>query len=129
MAKTNASELSRRERQIMDIIYQRQEATVAEVLKDLADPPSYSSVRALLSLLDKKGHVKYRQDGPRYVYSSIVPRAQAQDSALRRLLRTFFDGSAEEAVAALLAMDAKNISAEELERLSAHIEASKKKGR
>ena len=129
MAKTDASELSRRERQIMDIIYQRQEATVADVLEDLADPPSYSSVRALLSLLDKKGHVKYRQDGPRYVYSPTVPRAQAQDSALRRLLRTFFDGSAEKAVAALLEMDAKNLSDEELERLSAHIEAAKKKGR
>ncbi len=129
MASKITSELSKRERQIMDILYQRKEATVAEVLESLADPPSYSSVRTTLRLLDQKGHVKYRQDGPRYVYAPTVPHAQAQGTALKRMMRTFFDDSAEKAVAALLDMEARNLSGDELQRLALQIEVARKKGR
>jgi predicted transcriptional regulator len=119
--------LSRRERQIMDIIYRRGRATAAEVLEGLSDPPSYSSVRALLRVLENKGHVRHEHDGPRYVYLPTVPRAEARESALRHLLRTFFDGSASGAVAALL--DAGEIEDDELERLAEMIEQARKEGR
>ena len=96
------SKLSRRERQIMDSIYRRGRATAAEVLEDLPDPPSYSAVRALLRLLEEKGHVRHEQDGPRYVFLPTVTRDRARKSALKHVVRTFFDGSPTDAVAALL---------------------------
>jgi len=122
-----ATQLSRRERQIMDVIYRRGRATAAEVLQDIADPPSYSAIRALLRLLEEKGHVHHEQDGPRYVYLPTVNRERARQSALKHVVRTFFDGSATDAVAALLDNDA--IDHAELDRLSALIEQARNEGR
>lgn len=129
MAKPSAQNLSRRERQIMDIVYRRDRVTVAHVRKELPDPPSYSAVRAMLRVLEEKGHLKHEQDGPRYVYIATVPRERARDSALQRLLTTFFDDSAEQAVAALLDMSAADLSEEDLDRLSDLIERAREEGR
>ena len=120
--------LSRRERQVMDILHRRTGATVAEIMADLPDPPSYSAVRAMLRLLEEKGHVRHEQDGPRYVYIPVVTRDKARRSAMRHLVRTFFDGSTEDAVAALLQSDS-GMSEDELSRLSKLIEGAKKEGR
>jgi len=122
-------DLSRRERQIMDILYRRGRAAAAQVLADLPDPPSYSAVRALLRVLEEKGHVAHEQDGPRYVYRPTVPRDEARDSAMRRLVRTFFDGSTEKAVAAFLDLSVAELSDEELERLAELIEQAREEGR
>lgn len=121
--------LSRRERQIMDIIYRRGRATAAEVLADMPDPPSYSAVRALLRVLEEKGHLRHEQDGPRYLFLPTVGRDRARRSALKQLVRTFFDGSAEEAVAALLDMSRDGLAQEELDRLSDLIDKARKEGR
>ncbi|NKB69265.1 MAG: BlaI/MecI/CopY family transcriptional regulator [Candidatus Latescibacteria bacterium] len=129
MNKHELSALSRRERQIMDILFRCQEATVAQVLEALPDPPSYSTVRALLRLLDQKGYAKFRQQGPRYIYSPAVSHQQAQTSALRRLLGTFFQGSTEKAVVALLDLEENELTEAELDGLSERIEAARKKGR
>jgi predicted transcriptional regulator len=123
-----ANRLSRRERQIMDVIYRRGRATAAEVLEDIPDPPSYSAVRAMLRLLEEKGHVRHEQDGPRYVFLPIVNRDRARRSALTHVVRTFFDGSATEAVAALL-NDGGKLSDAELDRLSAMIAQAREEGR
>ncbi len=120
--------LSRRERQIMDVVYERGEATVAEVLGGLPDPPSYSAVRALLRILEQKGHLQHRKDGPRYVYLATLPHEEARESAMRRVLRTFFGGSTSRAVAALLDME-DNLSQEELHRLANLVDEARKKGR
>jgi predicted transcriptional regulator len=121
--------LSRRERQIMDAIYRAGEATAQEVRDALPDAPSYSAVRALLRILESKGHVKHRQDGPRYVYEPTVPRERARKSALRQVVRTFFDGSAEDAVAALLDLSRGGLSDEELDRLERLIDQARREGR
>ena len=122
-------DLSRRERQIVDILYSRGRASVAEVLEDLPDPPSYSAVRAMLRILEEKGHLEHDQEGPRYLYRPTLPRAKAQKSAMERIVRTFFDGSAERAVAALLDLSASELSDQELGRLAELIEQAKKEGR
>ena len=116
--------LSRRERQIMDIIYQQGQASVADVLENLLDAPSYSTVRALLRILEEKGHLVHQKDGPRYIYRPTQPRHQAARSALKQVVQTFFDKSIERTVAALVS-DAE-ISAEEFDRLSDLIEQAKK---
>ncbi|HEY2458700.1 MAG TPA: BlaI/MecI/CopY family transcriptional regulator [Candidatus Acidoferrum sp.] len=126
MTKPKPHSLSRRERQIMDILYQLERATVAEVLAKLADKPSYSTVRAQLRVLEDKGHVRHEEHGLRYVYVPIVPRDVARRSALRHLVETFFDGSAEKVVAALLGGDASQISREELDRLARLVSKSRK---
>src|SRR5438874_9079141 len=100
-----AAQLSRRERQIMDVIYRRGRATAADVLDGIPDPPGYSAVRAMLRLLEEKGHVRHEQDGPRYVFIPTVTRDRARKTALKHVVRTFFDGSASDAVAALLDSD------------------------
>jgi BlaI family transcriptional regulator, penicillinase repressor len=123
------AKLSRRERQIMDVIYRRGRATASEVLEDLPDPPSYSAVRALLRILEEKGHLDHAQDGPRYVYSPRVRPETARRSALRHLVDTFFRGSASDAVAALLDLSAGKLSDDDLERLAKQIEQSRKEGR
>ena len=123
-----AGQLGKRERQIMEIVYRRGSATVAEVLADLPDPPSYSSVRAMLRYLEAKGQVRHEQDGPRYVYLPTVPRDTAQRSALSHLVRTFFQGSTEAAVAALLEMDDGSLSDAELTRISDIIEQARGQG-
>ena len=117
--------LSRRERQIMDILYARGSATAAEVQQNIPDAPSYSAVRALLRILEEKGHVRHSYDGPRYVYAPIVSRPVAQKSALRQLVKTFFDGSTSNAVAALLDMSGKDLSEKELDRLAKIVEQAK----
>jgi len=121
--------LSRRERQIMDILYARGSASVAEVLDNLPRPPSYSAVRAMLRVLEDKGHLKHRQEGPRYVYEPIQSRARASRTALQRLVHTFFEGSTEQAVAALLDMKGEQLEDAELSRLSELIEKARKEGR
>jgi len=122
------TQLSRRERQIMDVVYRFGKVTAAEVLAEMPEPPSYSAVRAMLRLLEEKGHVRHEQDGPRYVFLPTVNRDKARRSAMRHLVRTFFDGSTEDAVAALLESDAR-MSDDELERLARLIETAKKEGR
>lgn len=129
MGREPGSELSRRERQIMDVIYRHGQITAQGVLDALPDPPSYSAVRTLLRVLEEKGHVRHRQDGPRYVYVPTVPRDKARESALRQLVRTFFDDSAGQAVAALLDMPSSKLTDEELRRLASLIDRAKKEGR
>ncbi len=121
--------LSRRERQIMDIVYEHGEVTVAEVRDHLPEAPSYSAVRALLRILENKGHLQHRQDGPRYIYLATQPHQEARDSAMRRVLRTFFGGSTTRAVAALLDMEADKLTDEELHRLAGLVDEARKKGR
>jgi len=120
--------LSRRERQIMDILYRHREATAAEVRAELPDPPSYSAVRALLSKLEKKGTVQHRVDGPRYVFAPVAARDVARESALKRLVATFFDGSPAAAANALLDMNGDDLSVEEMDRLFKQIEQARKDG-
>ena len=122
-------DLSRRERQIMDIIYRLETATANEVMQLLPEPPSYSAVRAMLRILEEKGHIRHIQDGPRYVYSSTVAPEKASRSALRHVMSTFFEGSAAQAMAALLDEAAAELSAEDLDRLSHLIEIAKTEGR
>jgi len=121
--------LSKRERQIMDILYARGESTVGEVLEGLPDPPSYSAVRATLRVLEEKGHVAHRQDGPRYVYLPTVPQEKAKKAALRHLVGTFFNGSAEAAVMALLQMGETKLSKQEVDRLAEKIREAEREGR
>ena len=121
-------DLSRRERQIIDILYTRGRATAAEVLSALPDPPSYSAVRAMLRILEDKGHVRHEQDGPRYVYAPTVARDNAKKSALRHVMHTFFDGSASQALSALLDDQSSTLSEAELDRLAGMIERARKTG-
>ena len=109
--------LSRRERQIMDVLFERREATVAEIRERIADPPGYSAVRALIRMLEDKGHVDHVQDGPRYVYRPLLERETARAGAVERLLRTFFDGSVTAAVAGLLDRREAPLSDAELDEL------------
>jgi len=118
--------LTRRERQIMDILYKLERATVGEVLAKLADKTNYSTVRAQLRVLEEKGHVQHEEEGLRYVYIPCVPREVARRSALRHLVETFFEGSKEKAVAALLGGDGWRTSSAELDRLSRLIAQSRK---
>ena len=124
-----AMNLSRRERQIMDIIYRLERASAAEVLDRLPNAPSYSAVRAMLRILEEKGHLLHTQDGPRYIYSPTVAAAEASRSALRHVLKTFFDGSPAQAMAALLDETAEEMSDDELARLSTLIEQAQQDGR
>jgi predicted transcriptional regulator len=121
--------LSRRERQIMDVIYELKEATASQVLDRLPSPPGYSAVRALLRVLEHKGHLSHRQDGPRYVFTPTLPRERARRSALRHLLKTFFDNSTEDAVAALLNISEDSLSTDDLQRLAELIEKAQREGR
>jgi|SRR5438270_9776048 len=118
MKKPKSNALSRRERQIMDVLYKLERATVAEVLSKLTDKPNYSTVRAQLRVLEDKGHARHEEHGLRYVYVPTVPRNIARRSALRHLVETFFDGSAENVVAALLGGEISRMSREELDRIT-----------
>lgn len=124
---TTTDPLSRRERQILDILYAKGVASVAEVQEALPDPPSYSAVRALLRILEEKGHARHEARGQRYVYLPMVPRERARNSALSRLVKTFFDGSAAQAAAALV--DSGSLSQEDLNKLSSLIERARQEGR
>ena len=114
---SNAETLARRERQVMDILYKRGEATAQEVLDDMPDPPTYSAVRALLATMMEKGLVSFRKDSRRYVYRPAVPEKKAKRSALKQLLSTFFEDKPEKLVAALLDPKDQQLSAEEIERI------------
>ena len=126
MAPEGDPQFSRREREIMDIVYRLGEASVAEVREAMDDPPGYSAVRALIRILKEKGHLRIREDGRRHVFSPVVPAGRARQSALRRLLTTFFEGSVESAVATMLDMESRHLSDEELERLQSLIENARK---
>ena len=129
MAPSPHHQLSRRERQIMDIIYRLGEATAAEVMENLPDPPSYSAVRALMRILEEKTHLRHRQEGPRYVYTPTVPLDAAKQSALKHVLSTFFEGSVSQAVAALLDLGRDDLTDVELERLARLIDLTQDEGR
>lgn len=118
--------LARRERQIMDILYRRGRATAGEVMDDLSGNPSYSTVRTQLRVLEEKGHVRHEEEGLRYVYTPAIPRHAARKSALRHLVDTFFDGSAEKTVAALLGSEGTRMTDEELERIADLVERARK---
>jgi len=126
---TTQHTVSRRERQILDALFRLREATAAEIQTALPDAPSYSAVRALLRIMEDKGHVRHREDGPRYVYLPAAETASAPRSALRHVLDTFFEGSAAGAMAALLDDDAAKLSREELDRMQELIAKARKGGR
>lgn len=128
MSPQPLSDLSRRERQIMDVIFRLEKATAAEVMDNLPDPPSYSAVRALLRILEEKGHLMHEQVGPRYVYMPTLSQEKAKRSALRHVVSTFFDGSVSQAVATLLDLS-DEVSRPELDRLASMIEKARKEGR
>jgi predicted transcriptional regulator len=128
MTSSKPPALSRRERQIMDILYRRRRATASDVMADLPGEPSDSTVRTQLRVLEQKGHVRHEEEGLRYVYMPAVARSTARRSALRHLVDTFFDGSAEKTVAALLGGEATRLSDEELERIGALIDQARKDG-
>ena len=123
------ADLGRRERQIVEVVYRLGRASVNDVLDHLPDPPSYSSVRTMLRILESKGHLKHEQEGPRYIYRPAVRRDTASRSALHHLVRTFFAGSTSRAVAALLENRDTRFSDEEIERLSKLIHKNRKQGR
>jgi len=128
MAKDGHKNLSRRERQIMDILYQRGRASGAEIHEALPDAPTYSAVRAKLRVLEEKGHVRHEEEALRYVYLPTVAREAARKSALRHMVSTFFAGSVEETVAALLDMGAAKLEGKDLERISKMIETAREQG-
>ena len=127
MSKSPHDALTRRERQIMDILYKRGRATAADVMEDLTGDPNYSTVRTQLRVLEEKGHVLHEEEGLRYVYAPAVPRSSARKSALRHLVDTFFDGSAEGAVAAILGGEGSKLSDEELERIAEMVKKAGKR--
>lgn len=128
MTHTRHAALTRRERQIMDVLYRRGRASAAEVMADLPGEPNYSTVRTQLRVLETKGHVRHEAQGLRYVYMPAVPRHAARKSALKHVVETFFDGSAEKAVAALLGGEGSRLSGEELDRIADLIAKAKKEG-
>jgi predicted transcriptional regulator len=127
--KAGLEDLSRRERQIMDIVYREARVSATDVLDQLADPPSYSAVRAMLRILENKGHLRHELEGNRYLYLPTLPMHRASRSALRNVLETFFEGSTEKAVAALLDLSRNELSDEDLERLSRLIGEARKEER
>ena len=118
MAKPEHHKLSRRERQIMDVLYQRHRASVAEIRESLPNAPGYSAVRALLRILEEKGHIRHEEKDLRYVYFPTVPRQRVRGRALRHVVDTFFDGSAAQAVATLLDPSTSSVSEDELDRIA-----------
>lgn len=128
MTKPSPHGLSRRERQIMDILYANGRSTAAEVQTAMPEAPSYSAVRAMLRILEEKGHVRHEQDGPRYVYAPTVARENAKRSALNHMLQTFFEGSAEQAISALLDDSSSKLSDAELDRLARLIDQARATG-
>jgi predicted transcriptional regulator len=121
--------LTRRERQIMDILYRRGRATAGEVMEDLPGEPNNATVRTQLRVLEEKGHVQHEEEGLRYVYFPTVPRTAVRKSALKHLVDTFYDGSTEKVVAALLGVEGSKLSPEELDRIAGMVEKARKGGR
>ena len=126
MRKHTHQALSRRERQMMDILYQRKRATAGEIHAALPDPPTYSAVRAKLRVLEEKGHIRHEEESLRYVYVPVLPRETARRSALRHLVSTFFEGSVEQAVTALLDPAVARLRAEDLDRIQSLIDRARK---
>ena len=126
---TDPQQLSRRERQIMEIVYELGRATGADIRDRIPDPPSYSAVRAMLRILEEKGHLRHVQEGPRYVFLPTMPHEQACENALRRVVHTFFGGSAEGAMTALLDLGTEELDEDALERLLERIEEARREGR
>ena len=126
---STAGSLSRRERQIMDILYQRGKGSASEVREAMEAAPGYSAVRAMLRVLEEKGHVKHQAEGLKYVYVPVVARDKAKRSAVKHVMETFFNGSAEQIVAALLDVSSTRLTREELDRMSAMIEQAKREGK
>lgn len=130
MAQTqHQPQLSRRERQILDILYRSGKATAAEVQTGLPEPPSYSAVRTMLRIMEEKGHIRHELDGPRYVYIPVVTRDRAKRSALKHLVNTFFEGSASQVMAALIEIAPGDLSEEETARLRKLINSARKEGK
>ena len=129
MPQPPQNQLSRRERQIMDVLYRLGEGGAAEIVDHLADRPAYNSVRVTLGILERKGVVRHRREGTRYVYSPTVPAEKARESESRRLVRTFFRGSPSKAVLTLLDSSSTRLSADELDELAAWVEAAKREKR
>ena len=129
MAQSHPPQLSRRERQIVDVLYKAGKATAAEVQVGLPDPPSYSAVRAMLRILEEKGHIRHELDGPRYVYMPTVTRDRAKRSALKHVVNTFFDGSASQVMAALFELSPRDLSDEDVARLRQLIDNARKEGK
>jgi BlaI family penicillinase repressor len=127
--KTETNALSRRERQVMDILHRRAEATVAEIMAELPDPPTYSAVRSVLRILGEKNLIRYKEDGPRYVYYPAQDSEAARDDILAHVVRTYFAGSPEQAVTALLRMSDVDMKSDDIERLRASIQSARKSGR
>ncbi len=127
--KTEANALSRRERQVMDILHRRAEATVAEIMAELPDPPTYSAVRSVLRILGEKNLIRYKEDGPRYVYYPAQDSEEARDDVLAHVVRTYFAGSPEQAVTALLRMSDVDMKADDIQRLRDSIRIARKTGR
>lgn len=127
--KTDTNALSRRERQVMDILHRRAEATVAEIMAELPDPPTYSAVRSVLRILGEKNLIRYKEDGPRYVYYPAQDTEEAREDVLAHVVRTYFAGSPENAVTALLRMSDVDMNSEDIERLRASIQNARKAGR
>ena len=129
MEPTPLLNLSRRERQIMDVVYARGQVTVAEVLEDLPDPPGYSAVRAMLGKLERKQYLRHEEHGPRYVYVPTLPREEVQETALERMMNTFFDGSPSKAVAAILDLSATDLTDAEIDEMAKLVEQARGRGR
>ncbi len=125
---SDSANLSRRERQVMDILHRRREATVSEIMADLPDPPTYSAVRSVLRILGEKGFIRYTEDGPRYVYSPAQPTETAREQALAHVVTTYFAGSPEQAVTALLRMSDVDLSEAEIARLRDTIRRVRERG-
>ena len=129
MKKTPHLKLSRRERQIMDVLYQKGQATVSEVMDSLPEAPGYSAVRSMLRILENKGHITHMKDGARYVYAAKVDREKVKRFEIRRLLQTFFDGSPTQAVAALLDQSSLKLSDEDFDRLEEMLRKARSEGK
>lgn len=129
MGRSRYLDLSRRERQIMDVLYRLGRGSVSEVREGMPDAPGYSAVRAMLGKLEVKGLLTHEQEGPRYVYLPALPQEEARDTALLRMVRTFFDGSAARAAAAMLELEEDELTDAELDELAARIEDARKRGR
>ena len=129
MPDHNPDDLSRRERQIMDFLYAHERASVSEVMNGIPDPPSYSAVRAMLRTLEEKGKVRHAENGRAYIYEPVIQKSSARKRALSHVLKTFFDGSTEEAVAALIDLRKDRLSDEELDRVAHLIEQAKREGK
>lgn len=129
MSELSHLRLGRRERQIIEIVYQRGQASVAQVIEQMSDPPSYTSVRTMLRLLEGKGYLRHKEKGRRFVYIPVVTPGTAGRSALRNLLTTFFSNSVEKAVASLLELERGKLSSDDLDRLAELVEKARKEGR